>query len=893
MNNHNFLKFINTDNDNYFELELNQHHNYFYFPLTNESFHASITPKLAGDSCVDLNSFYLKPMTMDDLFHSNYSRNFWVKSQDHLWSATGNSLLQKQNKDDHLTIQGGFLWHKTIRKNEKIGLKSEILNFIPSINQSIELMQIKITNINDAPQICQVSSAIPIYGRSADNIRDHNHVTSLLNQIEITDYGVVLKPTLSFDERGHTINSNMYQFYMLNENLDTPDEIYPLMDYFVGDGSLDWPDYLTKNSSQKINLPNSQGLNIIGAVTYFDIKLKPNESVSYFILMGISVSKLNPLSFLSVNKFNELFEDTKKYWNDQISSLSIKTSQNEFDNWLDWVSIQPILRRIYGNSYLPHHDYGRGGRGWRDLWQDILSLLLIENKNVRSSLISNFAGVRIDGSNATIIGNSQGEFIADRNNIPRVWMDHGAWPTFTINFYIHQTGDFDILFEKQIYFADKFSHRSKKIQTHGIYSDNKLRNKSDEVHFGSIIEHLILQNITSSLNLGEHHSILLEDGDWNDGLDMANEKGESVAFTSFYASNLRIISNLLREIKSRYGYEHLSLTKEIKILLNKGITKNLSQNKDRYLLTYFDTVENGVSGEYEQININELIKILNSYSELLTTNIISNEIVNDNKFSWLNGYYDNNGKKVEGKFGNNIRMTLTGQTFPLMSKILDQELTSKIISSVNYYLLHSTIKVPRLNTDFKDLKIDLGRAFGFAYGHKENGAIFSHMVMMYVYSLYLNEQISEGYQIINSLFDHLIDTNKSRIYPNLPEYINQQGYGMYSYLTGSASWLILIVITQMYGIRGHYGDLIINPKLTLNQFINNKTSIKTIFQNINLQITFINNNKQKYGSYSITKYTIQGKENILNTPNKEIKISVSELSQLKKDNAIEIDIFLD
>ncbi len=224
---------------------------------------------------------------------------------------------------------------------------------------------------------------------------------------------------------------------------------------------------------------------------------------------------------------------------------------------------------------------------------------------------------------------------------------------------------------------------------------------------------------------------------------------------------------------------------------------------------------------------------------------------------------------------------------------MNQELTSKIISSVNYYLLDSTIKVPRLNTDFKYLKIDLGRAFGFAYGHKENGAIFSHMVMMYVYSLYLNEQITEGYQIIQSLFDHLIDTNKSRIYPNLPEYINQQGYGMYSYLTGSASWLILIVITQMYGIRGDYGDLIINPKLTLNQFINNKTSINTIFQNINLQITFINNNNQKYGSYSITKYTIQGKENILNSPNKEIKISISELSRLKKDNIIEIDIFLD
>ena len=893
MNNHNFIKFIKNNFENYFELELKQYHNYFYFPLTNESFHASITPKLAGDSCIDLNSFFLKPVTMDDLFHSNYSRNFWVKSKNYLWSATGNSLLQKQNHDDDLIIHGGFLWHKTIRKNEKIGLKSEILNFIPSINQSIELMKIKITNISDAPQYIQVSSAIPIYGRSADNIRDHNHVTSLLNQLEITNYGVLLKPTLSFDERGHTINTNMYQFYMTDANLNSPDEIYPLMDQFVGDGSLDWPGYLTQTTYPKIDLKNSQGLNVIGSATYFDIKLSPNESANYYILMGISNSQLEPLSFLSDNKFNELFEDTKKYWANKISSLSIKTSQNKFDNWLNWVSLQPILRRIYGNSYLPHHDYGRGGRGWRDLWQDILSLLLIENKNVRSSLISNFGGVRIDGSNATIIGKSNGDFIADRNNIPRVWMDHGAWPTFTINFYIHQTGDFDILFEKQNYFADKFSHRSKKIIKDLIHSDNKLRNKSNEIHYGTIIEHLILQNITSSLNLGKNKSILLEDGDWNDGLDMANINGESVAFTSFYASNLKILSNLLSEIKYRYGHEYLSLTKEIRILLNKDITLNLSQNRDKFLLTYFDTVENEISGDYEQFNIDELIDILNSYSNLLTTNIISNEIVNVNKYSWLNGYYDNKGKKVEGKFGSNIRMTLTGQTFPLMSKIVDEELTSKIISSVNYYLLHSTIKVPRLNTDFKDLKIDLGRAFGFAYGHKENGAIFSHMVMMYVYSLYLNEQISEGYQIINSLFDHLIDTNKSRIYPNLPEYINQQGYGMYSYLTGSASWLILIVITQMYGIRGDYGDLTINPKLTLNQFINNKTSINTIFQNINLQITFINNNKQKYGSYSITKYTIQGKENILNTPNKEIKISISELSQLKKDNAIEIDIFLD
>ena len=56
-------------------------------------------------------------------------------------------------------------------------------------------------------------------------------------------------------------------------------------------------------------------------------------------------------------------------------------------------------------------------------------------------LFGNFAGVRFDGSNATIIGSAPGEFKADRNNIPRVWMDHGAWPLLTTKLYIDQTGD--------------------------------------------------------------------------------------------------------------------------------------------------------------------------------------------------------------------------------------------------------------------------------------------------------------------------------------------------------------------------------------------------------------------------------------------------------------------
>lgn len=137
-----------------------------------------------------------------------------------------------------------------------------------------------------------------------------------------------------------------------------------------------------------------------------------------------------------------------------MANVDFHAGSPEYDNFLKWVSFQPFLRAIYGCSFLPHHDYGRGGRGWRDLWQDCLSLLIMDPKDVRANLLNNIRGVRIDGTNATIIGSKPGEFIADRNGIARVWMDHGVWPFKTIMFYIHQTGDFSILKEMAPYFKD-------------------------------------------------------------------------------------------------------------------------------------------------------------------------------------------------------------------------------------------------------------------------------------------------------------------------------------------------------------------------------------------------------------------------------------------------------
>jgi hypothetical protein len=218
-------------------------------------------------------------------------------------------------------------------------------------------------------------------------------------------------------------------------------------------------------------------------------------------------------------------EEVKAYWQKKVN-VSYYTGNNEFDSYMRWVSFQPFLRRLYGCSFLPHHDYGRGGRGWRDLWQDCLSLLLMDPGDVRSMIVGNYGGVRIDGTNATIIGHKPGEFIADRNGISRVWMDHAFWPYLTTRLYMDQTGDLDVLMEKMPYFKDPLTLRGREVDQQ--WSDgygNLQRTEGDVVYQGTILEHILVENLTAFYEVGEHNIIRLRGADWNDALDMANENG--------------------------------------------------------------------------------------------------------------------------------------------------------------------------------------------------------------------------------------------------------------------------------------------------------------------------------------------------------------------------------
>jgi cellobiose phosphorylase len=814
-----------------------------YFPLCNEALMSSISPTLHGDIKSGQDSFLMPPVSRIELLTSKASRNFWVYlDKNKVWSLTN-------AKDDESNLEAGLLWQKVIRKNKNLGLKFEILSFVPVTGEPVEIMQVKVTNISGKKVRFIPTAAIPIYARGANNIRDHRHVTSLLQRIILDKYGVISKPTLSFDESGHKPNENYYFVLGWDEKGNAPEHLYPTQDIFCGEvGDLESPESVFKNTLPAKEI--IQGKEAMGGLRFSPLVLSNNRTYIYTVVMGIT-HKPQEIKRV-INKFRpqkqveESLGKTKSFWVDKANKIRIKSGDNDFDNWFKWVAIQPSLRKIFGCSFLPDFDYGKGGRGWRDLWQDCLGLILSDPKEARRILINNFSGVRIDGSNATIIGKREGEFIADRNNIARVWMDHGIWPLLALELYINETGDLNILFEKADYFCDQHICRSGEIDAAWNPGfGNKVKIYSGKIYRGTIFEHLLVENLTQFFNVGSHNHIRLEGADWNDGLDMAQEFGESVAFSAMYARNFSILAELL--IKSGKG--KIEVAKEMKILF-RGINYNDIGSKKRVLEGYFEKAKCLISGEKIKIKVDDLSRDLKAKSDWIFGHIRDKEWL---KEGFFNGYYDNNKARVEGRHGNVLKMMLASQVFSILSGAANESQVATAVKSVDRYLFDKNTGGYRLNTDFGKEQHSLGRAFSFVYGDKENGAIFSHMVVMYAYALYNRGLADQGWRALNSLYKLAIDTTKSRIYPCLPEYFNAGGRGMYSYLTGSASWFILTILTQVFGLYGRDGEFIIEPKLTRQQFAGStKISISRDFAGRHLLINFINPQRLEYGRYKIT-----------------------------------------
>lgn len=867
----NHLHFV--DEHGSFVIDRPENTSYLYFPLASETgMKSAVTPTMGGDAKTSQETFLLEPVSAEDLHDSRSTRSFWLLREDGAaFSAGGASAGQEAARftpdQDESVLTAGFMWQKLTRRSRALALETEALSFCPQ-RDNVEVLAVTVRNLSGAPQRLTSFAAVPIYGRSADNIRDHRNVTSMLHRIWTNEDGVMVRPTMSFDERGHRPNRTIYYVSGFGPDGCKPAGFYPTVEDWLGEGGTFLrPRALVERRPGASPGVRAEGREAMGAFRFPDLVLEAGAEAHYVLLLGVEESedavRQVQAKYDSWDRVQAAWESVRDGWQEKVN-VSFRTGDRDFDSLMQWVCFQPFLRRLFGCSFLPHHDYGRGGRGWRDLWQDCLSLLLMDPGGVGQMIEKNFGGVRIDGTNATIIGEGDGHFIADRNGIARVWMDHALWPQMTTKLYIDQTGDVAILNRQAPYFKDAQAMRGTAID--GDYRPEQGCWQTDgtgQTYTGTILEHLLIQQLAAFYEVGEHNICRLRGADWNDALDMAPERGESVAFTCAYAGNLRELAGLIRLLEARTGVRTAEMLEELSVLL-EGEPECFDDPaaKNRILEKYAGMCRHQVSGRRVQFSLNKLAASLEEKADWLTGWLRAHEWIGaGDGEGWYNSYYDNHGQAVEGIFPSGVRMMLTGQVFAIMGGVAGDGQVEQITRAADHYLYRPEIGGYRLNTDFHELKFDLGRMFGFAYGDKENGAVFSHMAVMYANALYRRGFVQEGWKALKTLADTALDFDTSRIYPGIPEYFRSDGRGMYHYLTGAASWYMMTMITQAFGVRGEAGDLALEPKLTASQFdAAGEAVVCVTFAGRQLEVCYQNPDRLEYGAYQIGQVFCDGAE---------------------------------
>ncbi len=83
---------------------------------------------------------------------------------------------------------------------------------------------------------------------------------------------------------------------------------------------------------------------------------------------------------------------------------------------------------------------------------------------------------------------------------------------------------------------------------------------------------------------------------------------------------------------------------------------------------------------------------------------------------------------------------------------------------------------------------------------------------------------------------------------------------MYPWLTGAGSWLILTLLTQVFGAEGEYGNLTLHPQLLAEQFDREGNArIAFSFAGRKMNLIYQNPKHLEVGDYEVVEICLDGR----------------------------------
>jgi cyclic beta-1,2-glucan synthetase len=356
---------------------------------------------------------------------------------------------------------------------------------------------------------------------------------------------------------------------------------------FIGrNGSMKKPAAMERAS---LGSRSGGGIDPCGAIQSF-MEVKVGATYEVIILLGQGNDELEAkkiaLKYREVEVVSEALSDVKTYWDETLSTISIKTPDASMNMLVNrWLLYQTLSCRIWARSAF----YQSGGAfGYRDQLQDVMAMVYSHPEITR-------AQIKLAASRQFPEGDVQHWWHPPTGRGVRTrFSDDLLWLPFVTNYYVEVTGDVSILDEMVPFIETPVLGESHdETYTQPSVSDEK----------ASVFDHCF-RTIDRSLNLGDHGLPLMGSGDWNDGMSRVGNlgRGESVWMAWFLIKTLKgfiplceLKNDVERATKYRAHIETLKV----------NIEKN-AWDGEWYLRAYFDNGEKMGSHGNEECRIDAI-----------------------------------------------------------------------------------------------------------------------------------------------------------------------------------------------------------------------------------------------------------------------------------------------
>jgi len=310
------------------------------------------------------------------------------------------------------------------------------------------------------------------------------------------------------------------------------------------------------------------------------VEIPAHSDVAIAVILGQADTRKE--ASLLVDKYKNIetvrnsLKGTRTWWLNLMSTLEVKTNQEEFDCLQNWLKYQSIAERIWARRGFYQTS---GAFGFRDQLQDTVNLMWVDPALARKQIILHASQQFIEGDvfHWFFTRNDGRTAFSCRSHAS----DNPLWLAWGVVEYIKATGDYSILDEMTSYVVSEFPFADLPKNKAGWGHLYQRSTQGDSV-YGHCLKAI---NLVMEKRMGKHGLPLIRTGDWNDGLDEIGSegKGESVWLGFFLYYILKDMVNIIQKKEGvRCKAYYLKKMEDLKDSLER------TWREDRYLRAIHD-----------------------------------------------------------------------------------------------------------------------------------------------------------------------------------------------------------------------------------------------------------------------------------------------------------------